>query len=103
MRVNLIFLVQIEDTRMAKKNCEINPNNLSPTVKHSGGSVMVCMSARGIGKLYFIEGTINHKMYIDILKNNLAISAEKLENSSFNKTTTRNNNTANNIKNWLFV
>jgi len=65
---------------VAKKNCELNPNNLLLTVKHGGGSVMVwgCMSTGGVGKLHFIEGTLNHKMYIDILKNNLAVSAEKL-------------------------
>lgn len=51
-----------------------------PTVKHGGGSVMVwgCMSARGVRKLHFIEGTMDYKMYIDILKNNLHVSAEKL-------------------------
>lgn len=55
-----------------KKNCELNPNNLIPTVKHGGGSVMVwgCMSAGGVGKLHFIEGTMNHQTYIAILKNN---------------------------------
>ena len=41
-----------------------------PTVKHSGGSVMVwgCMSAAGTGELQFIEGTMNANMYCDILK-----------------------------------
>ncbi len=40
-----------------------------PTVKHSGGSVMVwvCMSAAGTGELHFIEGTMNANMYFDIL------------------------------------
>jgi len=83
MRVNLIFLVRMEDAQCGeKKNCELNPNNLLLTVKHGSGSVMVWgyMSTGGIGKLHFIEGTMNHKMYIDILKNNLAVSAEKFEN-----------------------
>ncbi len=37
-----------------------------PTVKHSGGSVMVwgCMSAAGTGELQFIEGTLNANMYV---------------------------------------
>lgn len=63
-----------------KKNAEMLPQNLVPTVKHSGGSLMVwgCMSAAGVGKLHFIEGTMDHKMYINILKENLNVSAEKL-------------------------
>ncbi len=40
------------------------------TVKHSGGSIMVwdsTGSAAGIGKLQFIEGTMNSNMYCDII------------------------------------
>ena len=61
-------------------NAELEPRNLIPTVKHGGGSVMVwgCMSAKGVGNLHFIEGTIVHMMYIDILKKNLRASAEKM-------------------------
>lgn len=63
-----------------KKNTEMQPQNLVPTVKHGGGSVMVwgCMSAAGVGNLHFIEGIMDHKMYIRILKENLGPSAEKL-------------------------
>jgi transposase len=63
-----------------KKNTEMQPQNLVPTVKHGGGSVMVwgCMSAAGVGKLHIIEGIMDHKMYIRILKDNLSASAEKL-------------------------
>ncbi len=44
-----------------------------PTVKHSGGSVMVwgCMSAAGTGELQFIEETMNANMNCDILKQRL--------------------------------
>lgn len=88
-----------------KKNCELNPNNLIPTVKHGGGSVMVwgCMSAGGVGKLHFIEGTMDHKMYIDILKNNLLVSAEKLglENEFIFQQDNDPKHTAHNTKNWL--
>lgn len=61
-------------------NAELEPRNLIPTVKHGGGSVMVwgCMSANGVGNLHFIEGTMDHRMYIDILKNNLRSSAQKM-------------------------
>ncbi|KAL0147049.1 hypothetical protein M9458_057573 [Cirrhinus mrigala] len=36
-----------------------------PTVKHSGGSVMIwgCKSAASTGELQFIEGTMNANMY----------------------------------------
>lgn len=63
-----------------KKNTEMEPQNLVPTVKHGGGSIMVwgCMSAAGVGKLHFIEGVMDHRMYIRILKENLSASAEKL-------------------------
>ena len=50
------------------------------TVKHSGGSVMVCscMSSAGTGELQFIEGTKYAKMYCDILKQNMNPSLCKL-------------------------
>lgn len=54
--------------------------NLRPTIKHGGGSVMVwgCMSANGVGNLVFIDGILNQYGYINILKENLIPSAEKL-------------------------
>lgn len=36
------------------------------------------MSVQGVGKLHFIEGTMDHKIYIDILKENLNHSSEML-------------------------
>ena len=41
-----------------------------PTVKHGGGNVMVwgCMSAAGVGELYFIVGNMNSNMYCEILQ-----------------------------------
>ena len=40
-----------------------------PTVKHGGGNFMVygCMSAAGVGDLYFIDGNMNSNMYCEIL------------------------------------
>ena len=40
-----------------------------PTVKHGGGNVVVwgCMSATGVGELYFIEGNMNSNGYCEIL------------------------------------
>lgn len=43
-------------------------------------SIMVwgCMSARGVGNLYFIDGTVNAKVYINILEQNLLPSIGRL-------------------------
>ncbi len=51
-----------------------------PTVKHSGGSVVVwgCMSAVGTGELQFIEGTMYANMYFDILKQSMIPSLQRL-------------------------
>lgn len=64
-----------------RKKCEeLNPKNTRKTVKHGGGGVMVwgCMSAAGVGNLVFIEETMNKTVYMNILKENLNQSAEKL-------------------------
>ena len=51
-----------------------------PTVKHGGGNVMVwgCMSAAGVGELYFTEGNMNSNMYWEILQQNMNPSPQKL-------------------------
>ncbi|RCN49239.1 hypothetical protein ANCCAN_04654 [Ancylostoma caninum] len=48
-----------------------DPKYLLPTVKHGGGSCLVwgCFSAREMGPLYHIQGTMDRHVYIDILKN----------------------------------
>lgn len=63
-----------------KKGEELNPKNTRKTVKHGGGGVMVwgCMSAGGVGNLVFIEETMNKTVYMNILRENLNQSAEKL-------------------------
>lgn len=60
-----------------KSNAELQSTNLTATVKHGGGSVLVwgCFSSFGVGKLVFIDRIMDHKAYIDILKNNLKDSA----------------------------
>ena len=52
-----------------------------PTVKHGGGNVMVlgCMSAAGVGELYFIEGNMNSNMYCKILQQSMISSLQKLD------------------------
>lgn len=69
-----------------KPNSELLPQNTIPTVKHGGGSVLVwgCMSANGVGNLVFVDGIMDKMKYLDILKNNLKQSAQKLNlGSSF--------------------
>ncbi|CAK9832042.1 Transposable element Tc1 transposase [Anthophora retusa] len=63
-----------------KPNTELELKNLRSTVKHGGGSVMVwgCMSANGPGNLVFIDGTMDKIKYLNILKENLINSSEKL-------------------------
>lgn len=64
-----------------KKGTALQPQNIRKTVKHGGGSVMVwgCMATTGVGKLVFIDGIMDKTVYLDILKENLKVSAEKLE------------------------
>lgn len=61
-------------------NTEFNKENTRPTVKHGGQSVMVwgCMSAAGVENLHFVEGRMDKYQYINILKQNVRQSAEKL-------------------------
>lgn len=63
-----------------KPNTELQLKNLRATVKHGGGSAMVwaCMAATGVGNLVFIEGNMDKIMYLNILKDILLQSAEKL-------------------------
>ncbi|RCN53386.1 transposase [Ancylostoma caninum] len=48
-----------------------DPKYLPPTVKHGGGSCPVwgCFSARGMGPLHHIQGTMDRHVYKDILEN----------------------------------
>lgn len=63
-----------------KPNEELLPKNLKPTIKHGGGSVMVwgSFSAAGPGILHFIDEIMDQKVYLNILKENLSESVEKL-------------------------
>lgn len=86
-------------------NTEFKKENLRPTVKHGGGSCMVwgCMSADGVGNLAFIESTMNQYGYLDILKQHLQQSAEKLGLGSYYQFQHDNDpkHTALNVKLWL--
>ncbi|GBM51833.1 hypothetical protein AVEN_25520-1 [Araneus ventricosus] len=65
-----------------KPNSELEMKILTP-VKHGGGEDsckhgLGCMSAVGVGNLHFIDGMMDKYMYLDILKQNLKQSAEKM-------------------------
>lgn len=64
-----------------KPNAALEPQNINPTVKHGGGSVMVwgCMAANGVGKLRIIDGIMDKAMYIGILKDSYLPSVEMLD------------------------
>uniref|UniRef100_A0A8C5WC64 Uncharacterized protein n=1 Tax=Leptobrachium leishanense TaxID=445787 RepID=A0A8C5WC64_9ANUR len=46
--------------------------NLIPSVKHGGGSIMVwgCFAASGPGQIVVIDGKMNFRVYQDILQEN---------------------------------
>jgi hypothetical protein len=70
----------------SKPNEQLKTQNLRATVKHGGGNVLVweCMNPSGVGNLVFIDGIINQYIYLDILRNNLKCSVDKLSlGSSF--------------------
>jgi len=63
-----------------KKEEAYNPKNIVPTVKHSGGSILLwgCFSASGTGNLVKVEGIMKKEGYVKILKENLKQSAAKV-------------------------
>ncbi|KAK3562010.1 hypothetical protein QTP86_023463 [Hemibagrus guttatus] len=56
-----------------KSNTAFQKENITPTVKYGGGSVMVwgCSAASGPGRLAVINGTMNSAVYQKILKDNV--------------------------------
>ena len=89
-----------------RKNLEeLNPKNTRKTVKHGGGGVMVwgCMSAAGVGNLMIIDEIMNKTVYLNILKNNLNQSAEKLKirNDYYFQQDNDPKHTAADVKMWI--
>lgn len=69
-------------------------------------SIMVwgCMSAKGVGKLHFINGTVNADKYIDILENYLKPTLEEQRHAGDLLTFQQDGaacHTAKNVKKWL--
>ena len=63
-----------------KPNTSHHPENIIPTVKHAGGSIMLwgCFSLAGTGKLVRIEGMMDGAKYREILEGNLFQSSRDL-------------------------
>lgn len=77
------FNLKMSDGRVKiwrEVNTSLSSRNMLPTFKHGGGSVMAwgCFSAAGVGNLHFIDGIMDAKKYIAILKENLHEIARKL-------------------------
>lgn len=88
-----------------KQGTAFDKQNLVPTVKHGGGGVMVwgCMAANGVGRLTFIDSTLDHMGYINILKENLKQSAQDLNlgDDFWFQQDNDPKHTAHNVKLWL--
>ena len=63
-----------------KPNTEMDELNLQATMKHGGGGLMVwgCMASSGVGELIFIDEIMDKYVYLNILKQNLLKSTQKL-------------------------
>lgn len=59
---------------------EYRSDCIVPTVKHGGQSVLIwgCMSAKGVGEMTFIDGTMNASLYIQILNEKMTPSVKKV-------------------------
>ena len=65
-----------------RKNGEsCKPKNTIPTVKHEGGSILLCgcFAAGGIGALHKIDGIMRWQNSVEILKQHLKTSVRKLK------------------------
>lgn len=62
------------------KGTSLNDRNITKTVKHGGGSIMVwgCFSWFGAGNLHLVDGIMKADQYIDILRQNLLVSTKKM-------------------------
>ncbi|KAF2350505.1 Transposase Tc1-like [Trinorchestia longiramus] len=83
------------------------PKCTIPSVKFGGGSIMVwgCFSSSRLGKLHVIKGTMNGRIYREILEEQLLPSARLLKLKRRWKFQQDNDpkHTANEIKEWLMM
>ncbi|GFW24664.1 transposable element Tcb1 transposase [Trichonephila clavipes] len=88
-----------------KQGTALEKENLVPTVKYGGGGVMVwgCMAANGVGRRTFIDSTLNHMGFINILKENLKQGEQDLNlgDDFWFQEDNDPKHTAHNVKLWL--
>ncbi|GBN12751.1 Transposable element Tc1 transposase [Araneus ventricosus] len=79
MKANLTILVPMDVYWYGEEKMRLNPKNLVGTGKYGGGCFLVwgCMSASGLGNLVFIDGIMNHALYLSILRD-LKLSSQNL-------------------------
>ena len=79
-KIELFGLNSTRRVWQKKKKDEYNPKNTIPNVKHGGGKILWgCFSAKGTGRLHYIEGRMDGAMYREILANNLIPSVRALK------------------------
>uniref|UniRef100_A0A8C5PSG2 Transposase n=1 Tax=Leptobrachium leishanense TaxID=445787 RepID=A0A8C5PSG2_9ANUR len=85
-----------------KKGTAHQHQNLTPTVKHGGGSIMVwgCFAASGPGRIVVIDGKMNSRVYQDILQENVRLSVRQL-NGCVMQQDNDPKHTSNSTKEWL--
>jgi transposase len=81
------------------------PKNFIPTVKHEGGHALVwgCMGYAGVEELATVEGIMNAKGHVNILRGNLKKSVRKLgiQDSYLFKQDNDTKHTARTTREWL--
>ena len=81
MKLQLRSLEGTQHYVWRKKGTAHQHQNLIPTVKYGGGSIMVwgCFAASGPGQLAIIDGKMNSQVFQDILQENVRLSVHQLK------------------------
>jgi hypothetical protein len=72
MRLKLSFLA-IKENAMSGANTSHHPENIIPTIKHGGGSIMLLGCFSSVGTLVRIEGIMDGAKYRERLEGNLFV------------------------------
>ncbi|GBO31869.1 Transposable element Tcb2 transposase [Araneus ventricosus] len=100
-----IFGIKGRELAWKPQGTAFEKQNLVSTVKHGGGGVMFwgCMTVSGVSSLPFIDSVLDHMGYINILKENLKRSAQRLNlgDDFWFMQDNHPKHTAHNVKLWL--